>query len=506
MVIGSGIAGLTFALRCAEHGSVLVVTKSELSDTNTAQAQGGIAVAVGEDDSWSLHEEDTIEAGGGLCDPEAVRFLMQNARLRMEWLIGVGAQFDPPGERSLAGLSLGREAGHSRSRIVHRSDQSGMEIERALAAAVRAQPRITTWEYAFCEALCLRDGRCTGAVMRPKEAAAIEVRSRATLLAAGSCCRAYRFTTNPPIATGDGVGLASSAGASIENMEFIQFHPTTLYHRRLRSFLITEAVRGEGAILRTIHGRRFMYDYDQRGELAPRDVVARAIHAETLREGVPFVHLDMTHLPAEHVKRKFPMILGTLAELGIDIIREPIPVVPAAHYQCGGVTTDLHGRTSIAGLYAAGEVANTGVHGANRLASNSLLEALGFAWSASEHASANPGSIEPGEPAVSKVPVVGPIDREGVVRRLRRIMWEKVGIVRRHRALRHADEEIQEMIETVKPTDAFYVRGAEAANLLECGRLIVKAARERTFNVGLHYNQDLGPPSEWAPRKTAGTV
>lgn len=505
MVLGSGIAGLTFALRCAPHGRVIVVTKSELSDTNTSWAQGGVAAAVGEDDSWELHEEDTLTAGAGLCDPKAVRFLVQNARRCLEWLIEIGARFDYREGDSLPRLDLGREGGHSRSRIVHHADQSGREIERALTSAVRNCKPVKLMEYTFCDALGMSGGRCTGAFLQPKGQERMEVRTRATLLATGSCCRVYRFTTNPPIATGDGVGLASAVGARIENMEFIQFHPTVLYHRSISDgFLITEAVRGAGAILRTIHGRRFMPEYDERGELAPRDIVARAIHAEILKEGVPFVHLDMTHLPQSEVRRKFPTILEKLAEFGIDPSRDPIPVVPAAHYQCGGVTTDLRGRTSIDGLYASGEVACTGVHGANRLASNSLLEALVFSSSAAEDAVKVSGDLESGTPAKSRIGIISRRDVEGLVRRLRRVMWEQVGIVRSNLGLKHAVEQIDDMIARATIDEEFHVRGAEAANLLECARLITRAAKARKVNVGLHYNVDLVQHSEApAGRETA---
>ncbi|MGI8924847.1 MAG: L-aspartate oxidase [Fimbriimonadales bacterium] len=490
LVIGSGIAGLTFALRCAPHGRVIIVTKSELSDSNTSYAQGGMAAAVGEDDSLLLHVEDTLIAGAGLCDPTAVQFLVRHAEDRLEWLIDIGAQFD----LDEGGLSLGREGGHSRNRIVRRADQTGWEIERALTSATMNEKRIRVLDYAFCEALEMADGRCTGAVVRKKDWDPMRIVSRSTCLATGSCCQVYRFTTNPPIATGDGIGLAAAVGAKIENMEFIQFHPTTLYHRSRRGFLISEAARGEGAILRTVHGRRFMLDYDPRAELAPRDIVARAIHAETLKEGVPYVHLDMTHIPAKKIKAEFPFISETLAGLGIDVARDPIPVVPAAHYQCGGVKTDLNGQTSIEGLYAAGEVTCTGVHGANRLASNSLLEAVVFGWSAADHAASSQAASAPGEAATPSVPVVGRGIVDGVLRGLRRTMWEGVAIVRRTRGLKHAHDAIEGIIDEVGEGSEFYVGGAEAANLIECARQIVEGALDRKINVGLHYNADLGPP------------
>ncbi|MDQ2987215.1 MAG: L-aspartate oxidase [Armatimonadota bacterium] len=493
LVVGSGIAGLTFALRCAPHGRVVVVTKAELANTNTSHAQGGIAAAVGEGDSLDLHVQDTLTAGAGLCDVEAVKFLVGHAADRLRWLIDIGAQFD---KTDLDVLSLGLEGGHSRKRIVRRADQTGWEIERALTAAVRNEPNIRVIEYGFAEALLTGSNGCSGALVHVKGSPSLQVTARATCLATGSCCRVYRFTTNPPIATGDGVALAATVGAQIENMEFIQFHPTTLYHREKRGFLITEAARGEGAILRSINGRRFMYDYDDRGELAPRDIVARAIHAETQKSGVPFVHLDMTHIAAEKIHNEFPFISETLSNLGIDLLRDPIPVVPAAHYQCGGVKTDLDGKTTVSRLYAAGEVACTGVHGANRLASNSLLEAVVFGWSAAEHAISSGNEAEAGEPAEPPVALVSRSQADGIARRLKRTMWDNVGIVRRNRGIQIAADDIAEMIEEIDASNEFYVAGAEIANLLECGKQIVKAATKRSVNVGLHYNADLGPLSE----------
>ncbi|RMG21870.1 MAG: L-aspartate oxidase [Armatimonadetes bacterium] len=499
LVIGSGIAGLTFALKAAEHGDTLVATKAALYDTNTRWAQGGVAAAVGADDSWRLHEQDTLEAGAGLCNPEAVRFLVQNAIPRLEWLIELGARFDWTEGAELPQLQLGREGGHSRNRIVHAADQTGWEIERTLIDALPSRERIKVLDFTFCEALLTDDAGCAGAILRPRGQDPIRVRARATCLATGSCCRVYRFTTNPPIATGDGIALAASVGAKIENMEFIQFHPTTLYHRSKRGFLISEAVRGAGGILRTIHGRRFMFDYDPRGELAPRDIVARAIHSEILKEGVPFVHLDTTHLAPEEIKTKFPNIYRTLLELGVDMTRDPIPVVPAAHYQCGGVNTDLYAQTTMPGLYAAGEVANTGVHGANRLASNSLLEALVFGYAGAEHAAQTDRERRDGTPNPPLIPPVAELGREGILRRLRHVMWERVGIVRRTRGLQIAQETVQELIEEALPSEEFSVSAAEAADLLLCGKIIVEQALARKENVGLHYNEDLAPKADKKP-------
>lgn len=491
LIIGSGIAGLTFALKSAEHGKTLVSTKAALHDSNTRWAQGGVAAAVGADDSWKLHEEDTLQAGAGLCDPKAVRFLVQNAVPRLEWLISLGARFDRSGEGGLPTLRLGREGGHSRSRIVHAADQTGWEIERALIEALPTRSNLQVLDFTFCENLVLDETGCSGAILQPRSRGPFRVKAKATCLATGSCCRVYRFTTNPPIATGDGIALAAAAGAHIENMEFIQFHPTTLYHRSKRGFLISEAVRGAGGILRTIHGRRFMFDYDPRGELAPRDIVARAIHAEILKEGVPFVHLDTTHLPRESIIQQFPNIYKTLLDLGIDMTRDPIPVVPAAHYQCGGIKTDLNAQTSIPGLYAAGEVASTGVHGANRLASNSLLEALVFGYAGAEHAVASERQPGDGTPCTPLIKPIAPLGREGILRRLRQTMWERVGIVRRTRSMQIAQEIIGDLAKEAQPDERFSVSGAEAANQLICARIIVEQALARKENVGLHYNEDL---------------
>ncbi|HWP31008.1 MAG TPA: L-aspartate oxidase [Fimbriimonadales bacterium] len=509
LVIGSGIAGLTFALRTSDHAKVLVVTKGKLSDANTSWAQGGVAAAVGEDDSWRLHEEDTLRAGAGLCDPVAVRFLVQNARPVLEWLISIGAQFDFTDNHGLPHLALAREGGHSRSRIVHHADQSGAEIQRALTEAVKKQPAIEFWEHTFCESLGMRDNRCTGAFVYKKDEGRYEIRARSVLLGTGSCCWVYRYTTNPPIATGDGVALASSSGAEIRDMEFIQFHPTTLYHPRGRNFLISEIVRGAGAVLRNSEGKRFMLDYDPRAELAPRDIVARAIYTEMTRTKQPCVYLDLTHLDPKQVRKMFPGICDRLAKYGFDITKQLIPVIPAAHYQCGGVHTDLNGRTNITDLYASGEVAHTGVHGANRLASNSLLEALVFSFAAAEHAPRHAGNIERGEFVEQNVPPVPPDMVPSLVKRLRNLMWEKAGIVRSNKGLEEAANTIHEMIEAVRTRHrsdkdkTFLRKGSEAANMLECARLIVQAAIARKENVGLHYNIDLDTSAKAVVQKAS---
>lgn len=482
LVVGSGLAGLTYALRAAEHGSVAVLTKSDVAESNTNYAQGGIAAAVGEADSWELHEQDTLVAGAGLCDAVAVRHLVQNAPAAIEWLRSLGAQFDP---------GLGREGGHSRNRIVRHADRTGGEVERAMVHAVGKSPAIRVYDHAFVTELLMADGRCVGAAARIEGLGARTFRARATMLATGGCGKLYQHTTNPSVATGDGVALAAKEGARIRGMEFMQFHPTTLYHPQLRSFLISEAVRGAGATLRNHNGTRFMYDYDPRLELAPRDVVARAIDAEMKRLGTWCVYLDTTHLPRELLQEEFPTIGERLASVGVEMHRDWIPVVPAQHYSCGGVDTDLEGRTSLPGLYASGEVAHTGVHGANRLASNSLLEALVFSTAAARASANDP---EPSRvPEASKPQCVQEAESVQLRRTLQRTMMEHAGIVRTDEGLREAAETIQTLKQEFESQAGapFSTHPLETSNLLVVGALVVEAASARRENVGLHFNTDL---------------
>jgi L-aspartate oxidase len=491
LAIGSGLAGLTFALRAARHGTVCVLTKAQVFETNTNYAQGGIAAAVGEADSWELHERDTLVAGAGLCDPEAVRFLVQKAPKAIEWLMEIGARFDRDEAQVLA---LGREGGHSRNRIVHHADNTGAEIERAMVEAVRAHPKITVYEHSFVTQLLLHEGRCVGASAIVADRGTKQFVARAVLLATGGCGKLYSHTTNPAVATGDGYGLALQAKAKVENLEFMQFHPTTLYHPQMRSFLISEAVRGAGATLRNHHGRRFMYDYDERLELAPRDVVARAIDAEIKRLSTWCVYLDTTHLRKDQLLSRFPTIYQALTTIGLEIHKDWIPVVPAQHYSCGGVKTDMAGRTSIPGLYAAGEVACTGIHGGNRLASNSLLEALVFGAAASEACAEEP--VYAGKPPAPVQPKCVPEAQAIRIRHgLQRVMTDYVSIVRTDAGLANALKQVRSMIKDYEsqPTAPYSMYSVETWNLLLTGRKVVEGAVARKENVGLHYNRDLDP-------------
>src|SRR5438128_5232410 len=384
VVIGSGIAGLTFALKAAKHGSVAVVTKRKGSDTNTARAQGGIACVTSDEDSFELHVRDTLEAGAGLCDEAVVRTIVTEGPDRIRELIALGLQFD---EREVSGhreLDLGKEGGHSKRRVLHVRDVTGKEVEETLLRELNRQSHVDLLENHMAVDLITAgklgfatEDRCLGAYVLDENTSEVEtIRSDRIVLATGGCGKVYLYTTNPDIATGDGVAMAWRAGVTIANMEFVQFHPTCLFHPKAKSFLISEAVRGEGGVLRNNRGEDFMKRYDPRGSLAPRDIVARAIDAEIKRSGAQCVFLDITDKPVEFLRDRFPNIYETCLRFGIDMTKQPIPVVPAAHYQCGGIKTDVNGATSLAGLYAIGEVGCTGLHGANRLASNSLLEGL----------------------------------------------------------------------------------------------------------------------------------
>jgi L-aspartate oxidase len=495
LVIGSGSAGLTFALQTAKHGTVAIITKKERTDSSTNWAQGGIAGVFGSDDMPQLHITDTLVAGAGLCSEDAVTVLVNEGPERIADLMEFGARFNRDAGGSLA---LGREGGHSRRRIVHAADLTGREVERALVEAVRLHPQISVFEHHCAIDLIVSDGKCCGAyVIDEADLQATTYSAKATLLATGGCGQIYQHTTNPPIATGDGVAMAWRAGCEIANMEFIQFHPTSLYHPSANSFLISEAVRGEGAILRRHDGTAFMENYDERRELAPRDIVARAIDSEMKAYGMPCVYLDITHKSAADIRAHFPHIYGTCLTFGIDITSDWIPVVPAAHYSCGGVVTDLEGRTTLQGLYACGETACTGVHGANRLASNSLLEALVFAYRAAVDVISR--TLEFSNAALPEYPLSSLVGNAALCRepalrdRLKIVMQKYVGIVRSNKRLRNAQDAIEALnAEAAGLFSDGKVTGdrLEMRNMLDVAQLIVRSAQQRHESRGLHFTTD----------------
>ena len=504
-VIGSGLAGLSFALKAAKHGTVAIITKKAKAESNTAWAQGGIACVTDETDSIESHVQDTLTAGAGLCDEAVVRSIVRDGPGRIAELIGIGVIFD---QNSDGSPDLTREGGHAARRILHARDATGREIERALLEAVAKEPRITLLEnHMAVDLITLRklglsavNDRCVGAyVLNEVSGEVLTLRTDRVVLATGGCGKVYRYTTNPSIATGDGVAIAWRAGVQVANMEFIQFHPTCLFHHDARSFLISEAVRGEGGRLVDANGREFAHRYDPRGALAPRDIVARAIDAEMKRTGSPCVFVDISHKPADFVRSHFPTIHERCLALGIDITKQPIPVVPAAHYQCGGVVTDANGATPLPGLFAIGEVACTGLHGANRLASNSLLEAVVLAHRA---ALALEKWSAPSEPTLSDLPVwksgdATDVDELVVIYHnwgeIRRLMWDYVGIVRTDKRLQRASarlrnlqQEIQEFYWDFKVTTDLL----ELRNLATVASLIVDSALLRKESRGLHYTLD----------------
>ncbi|MDE2126108.1 MAG: L-aspartate oxidase [Armatimonadetes bacterium] len=498
LVIGSGLAGLTFALTAAEHGDVALLTKRASTDASSSWAQGGIAGAFADDDSFQLHAQDTMTAGAGLCHADAVDVLVTEGPARIMDLISLGARFDT----QLSGhgdteLALGREGGHSRNRIVHTADYTGRECERTLLEAVRRHERIEICEHLFATDLIVCSAgsqtNCTGAwALDTRTGATIAYTARATLLATGGSGCVYRHSTNPEVATGDGVAMAWRAGVPAANLEFVQFHPTTLYAPGHRAFLITEALRGEGAILRNGNGEAFMQVRHPLADLAPRDIVARAIVDEMAATDAPNLFLDATSISPAVLASHFPTVSEACRRSGIDIATQPIPIVPAQHYQCGGVVTDLNGATSVGGLYAAGEVACTGVHGANRLASNSLLEAMVFGYRAGQHASEYTVSRCNGVP--SREPQAQESREPWRIDELRSqtqdVMQRHAGIVRTSAGLALAAEELANVAEQLEALDGG-MAWHEARNIATTARLVVACAAMRRESRGLHYCTDM---------------
>ena len=502
LIIGSGLAGLSLALKLADKQKVAVITKKSLLDGASAWAQGGIAAVLSPDDSLDEHIQDTLVAGAGLCDPKTTRFVIEHGASAIDWLISQGVPFTRD-TSSESGYHLTREGGHSHRRIIHAADATGLAVQETIAAKARNHPNITLLERHIAvdlitgKKLRRKDNRCYGAyALNSLNGEVITIAAQNTVLATGGAGKVYLYTTNPDTATGDGIAMGWRAGCRVSNMEFIQFHPTCLYHPHAKSFLISEAVRGEGGTLKLPDGTRFMPWHDQRADLAPRDIVARAIDFEMKKRGLDCVYLDISHQPLEFLQEHFPTIYSRCLALGIDISRQPIPVVPAVHFTCGGVMTDLHGRTDVDGLYAIGENACTGLHGANRLASNSLLECLVFAEaSAQDILRKSPGEI-PELPQWDESRVTD-ADETVVISHnwdeLRRFMWDYVGIVRTTKRLQRAQHRIKLLHEEINEYYRnFHVSAdlLELRNLVLTADLIVQSALSRHESRGLHFSKD----------------
>ncbi len=509
-IVGSGLAGLSVALHLAESRKVVVISKRALRDGASDWAQGGIAAVLDSHDSHDQHVADTLVAGAGLCDETATRAIVAQGRTAIEWLIAQGVPFTRD-EQAELGFHLTREGGHSQRRIIHAADATGHAVQLTLEEKVRRHPNITLLEQHIAidlittDKLGIKNGapHCHGLYVQDVDSGKVNtIAADQTVLATGGAGKVYLYTTNPDTATGDGIALAWRAGCRVANMEFIQFHPTCLYHPYAKSFLITEAVRGEGGLLKlpttagAAAGQRFMPAHDERAELAPRDIVARAIDFEMKKRGLDYVDLDISHQSPEFLKSHFPTIYARCLELGIDITRQPIPIVPATHYTCGGIVTDLSGRTDVEGLYAVGETAYTGLHGANRLASNSLLECVVLGRAAALDIERQPKPKTPKLPAWDESRVTD-ADEEVVITQnwdeLRRFMWNFVGIVRTTKRLERAQhriallkEEINEYYSNFRITRDLL----ELRNLVEVASLIVSSALQRRESRGLHYSLD----------------
>ncbi|MCP5142416.1 MAG: L-aspartate oxidase [Chromatiales bacterium] len=512
LIMGSGAAGLSLALHLAPSARVAVLAKGELSEGSTFYAQGGISAVLDADDSFEAHIADTIDAGAGLCDPDTVRYTVENGPKVIAWLIERGVPFTREKlDDGSEAYHLTREGGHSARRVVHAADATGRAIETTLLDRARAEANITLLERHIAidlitgQKLGLRGNRCHGAYVLDRDAGRVlSIKARFVVLATGGAGKAYLYTSNPDASTGDGIAMAWRAGCRVANMEFVQFHPTCLYHPEAKSFLLTEALRGEGARLLRPDGTRFMDDFDARGELAPRDIVARAIDHEMKRLGAESMFLDISHRPADFIQSHFPTVYARCLEYGYDLTREPVPVVPAAHYTCGGVVTDHHGRTDLEGLYAIGETAFTGLHGANRMASNSLLECLVFSVAACEDIIRRlPGSKPPPElPDWDESRVVDSDEMVVISHNwdeLRRFMWDYVGIVRSTKRMERAKHRVDLLAQEI---DDYYGHFKvsndliELRNLTQVADMIIRCARRRKESRGLHYTLDYPRPDD----------
>ncbi|GMR20001.1 MAG: L-aspartate oxidase [Gammaproteobacteria bacterium] len=511
LIIGAGAAGLSLALRLADHASICLLAKGPLTEGSSLYAQGGIAAVLNQDeDSFESHIEDTLRAGAGICHTDTVDFVVHHGPTAIQWLIDRGVSFSQASDGH-SDYHLTREGGHSHRRVIHTNDATGRAVATTLEQQVRGHASINIQEHAISIDLIMQQkahlpggNRCLGAYVYNKSSGDVDTYlAKFVVLATGGASKVYLYTSNPDTSTGDGIAMAWRAGCRVANMEFVQFHPTCLYHSQAKSFLVTEAVRGEGGKLSLPNGDSFMSAHDERAELAPRDIVARAIDFEMKRHGISHVNLDISHQPEEFIKEHFPTIYKRCLDFGYDMTREPIPVVPAAHYTCGGIVTDLHARTDISGLYAIGECASTGLHGANRLASNSLLECLVFAQSAAEDIIKK----LPDLPYLTKTlppwdeSRVTDADEQVVVshnwEELRHFMWDYVGIVRTSKRLQRAQhridllkDEIREYYSNFKVTNDL----VELRNLVLVAELIVRSALARKESRGLHFTRDYPEP------------